>query len=63
MFSIRQRTLLVGVRIAYPSIYEVKKGVNLSPKKQLFFTFFAFSLRAALNAPMFKYNLNGIDIR
>ena len=62
MFSIRQRTLSVGVRIAYPSIYKAKKGGNLSPKKQLFFTFFAFSLRAA-REPMFKYNLNGIDIR
>ena len=63
MFSIRQRTLLVGVRIACPSIYKAKKGGNLSPKKQLFFTFFAFSLRVALNEPMFKHNLNGIDIR
>ena len=63
MFSIRQRTLAVRVRIAYPSIYKAKKGGNLSPKKQLFFTFFAFSLRAALNAPMSKDNLNGIDIR
>ncbi len=63
MFSIRQRTLSVGVRIACPSIYKAKKGGNLSPKKQLFFTCFAFSLLAALNAPMSKDNLNGIDIR